>query len=1430
MKKPNNKNITTRDRYYLQRSYRQIQACLKKGQSVDKLIEKYEKNLNKSAEIVKKRRENLPKPQRGADALNSDLPVTARWDEIAETIKNNQVSIICGHTGSGKTTQIPQICLSLGLGARGKIAHTQPRRIAARTVAARIAEELDVSLGREIGYKVRFDEKHCQDTTVLLQTDGMLLAEIQQDRFLSNYEVIIIDEAHERSLNIDFLLGYLRQLLPKRPDLKIIITSATIDPERFAKHFSSNKNRALQSASSVNEEQGIATQDSSTYQVDRWASRVAHDEAIRDNRRAMQGSNAPVVMVEGKTYPIETLYRPLITESSTPLSGVEGDKKPSPFGRGLGEGKKISQEDDGDMIVGICNAVKELDDIHYGDTLVFLPTERDIRDTQEALEKLNLRHTEVLSLFARQTAAVQNAIFHPKNKRRIILATNVAETSVTVPRILNVIDTGVARISRYSHRSKIQRLPIEPISRASADQRKGRCGRIAEGVCLRLYSETDYLSRDEFTDPEIKRTSLASVILQMANIGLGEINRFPFIEPPEHKMIADGYKLLFELKAVEQKKCQPKTKGELSRQASADSTSARTASEPDAENASLGFGITKLGREMADLPIDPRFAAVLLYAKQHAVLDRLLPIVCALVVGDIKERPFGKEQAADTAHRLFAPLKNQRQSDFLFFNNVFDVLYPLFKKSKNQARKWAKKHYLSAMRVREWLFLVEQLAEQLNYKITQPDNISGGLMPDQSKKVQDKFANEYQGIHEAILVGFLDHVGIYQPADNNSGGDYIGARNKRFHIFPGSFLFKKKANHVVCAEIVESSRVYARQVAKIDLAWLVPLSSHLTKTIESEPMWSKKQGNVMAKQTVLLYGLPLVVGKLVPYANSNPQAAHDIFVRHALVENAINTTVAEIGKNRGIYDKLLRLEEKSRSRDILIDENTFAELYFAVLPDSVYSVVTLKAWYAKADIETKKRLQFQESDFLLDEDHGVDSSDYPNFIHCHDQRLMLTYEFDPASERDGITVTIPLASLNAFSVTDFDYLVPAMLPDKVTALIKSLPKRYRRQFVPVAPYVEAILSAIQGDKDRQLPLIEQIIRVLEQKTTIKLTPDLFDESKLDKHFLMNIAVTDKRGKVVVFAEVFKDAFPKHIAETYKVQGKKITAYPALSQVDSGFKIELFDSAEKARLAHEQGVLAFIKKGLNKEITYIKKQVLNNPKLTLAYQALSGIKGTVRAKEQGIAPQQLSTYQLDRRKLRGEDDAVICRKVSFIDDMVDAVLLQSYLQDLPRDEKAYQAIITQAKKTLVAEAQALSQTVLSILTHYRQARELMKPQWSYYDDVNAQLNRLVYAGFISATPIGRLPDVARYMQGVVVRLNKAHLDPQKDSKWQAQIQPFVNQLVDKIGNKKLDKTLPDEVLDFAFLLEEYRLQVFAQGQVKVVGKVSEKRLSLVSQKH
>ncbi|MGY0399914.1 MAG: ATP-dependent RNA helicase HrpA [Ostreibacterium sp.] len=1281
---PNYQYLTTRDQFYAYRTYRQIQTALKQGRTVNKLLEQYQVHLKKSAVRVSEKRKKLPKPSR-----ENTLPVTHRWDEIAEVIRHHQISIICGHTGSGKTTQIPQICLDIGLGARGKIAHTQPRRIAARTVASRIASELNTALGCEVGYKVRFDEKHGKDTTVLLQTDGMLLAEIQRDRFLNNYEVIIIDEAHERSLNIDFLLGYLQKLLPKRPDLKIIITSATIDPESFSKHF----------------------------------------------------NHAPIVLVKGKTFPIKTLYRPW----------TEGEN------------------DAEDLTESICRAVEELDSFHYGDTLIFLPTERDIRETMEALQKRHLPQTEVLSLFARQTIAVQNAIFNPKNKRRIILSTNVAETSLTVPRIINVIDTGIARISRYSYKSKIQRLPIEPISQASADQRKGRCGRIAKGVCIRLYSEADFLSRSEFTDPEIKRTSLASVILQMSAMGLGSINHFPFVESPDKKMISDGYKLLFELQAVGHDQ-----------------------------------QLTGLGCEMARLPVDPRFAAVLLYAKQHAVLSRLLPIIAALVVGDIKERPFGEEQKADAAHRLFA----HKQSDFLFFCEVFETIYPLFKQRKSQVKKWAKKYYLSGIRVREWLFLVEQLAEQLEVKVALPnDQIANQL--EQSK---DKYSDDYQGIHEAILVGFLDHIGTYQ-----SEGDYLGVRNKRFYLFPGSSLFKKRINQVVCAEMVESSRVYARQVAKIDLQWLAPLCSHLTKTIELEPYWSKKQGNVMAKQTVLLYGLPIVIGRLVALARTQPKVAHDIFVRHGLVENAINTTLPEIAYNRSEYDKLLTLEEKSRKRDILIDDNAFAELYFSVIPDRVYSQATLQAWYAKVDDETKAKLRFQTADFQLSDNHAVNSSDYPDFLLCQHQRLPLTYEFSPSSERDGITVTLPLGSLNIFSSVDFDFLVPVLLPEKITALLKSLPKRYRRQFVPIPPIVAIILDNIEQDNS----LIDEIMVVLEKQTTIKLTADLFDLSKLDRHYFMNIAVVDKSGNIIaenrdltvlqeklhgsasddfsrttghVFSKVFNATFPKQITKTYRIEGEEIIAYPALTETKgqgSGkFKITLFDSSEKAHRAHEQGVLILIKQALNKEVAYIKKHVLNDANIALAYQALAS--------------------KADDKEL--------------LDDMVDAVLSQSYLQALPRDDKAYAKIMTQAKKTVVAESQMLKKTILIILNVHRQVKALMKPSKSYYGDINSQLQRLVYAGFISATPIGYLPDIARYLRGVVVRLEKASYDPLKDQYRQSQIQPFNQKLVEIIGNKYLDKTLSPEVLEYAYLLEEYRLSVFSQGQVPVKGKVSEKRLS------
>ncbi|MPV85816.1 ATP-dependent RNA helicase HrpA [Ostreibacterium oceani] len=1285
--------VTTVDVPKLSALLQKIHHRTNKKQPTDQLIAQFSRQLQQSQQRVQKNRSVLPTPQKA-----DDLPVTQRWDEIATTIANNQVTIVCGHTGSGKTTKLPQICLAVGLGARGKIAHTQPRRLAARSVSARIAEELNVPLGDAVGYKVRFDEKRSSRTQVLLQTDGMLLAEIQQDKTLSCYEVIIVDEAHERSLNIDFLLGFLKQLLPKRPDLKVIITSATIDPKRFATHF----------------------------------------------------NQAPIVMVEGKAYPVETCYMP------------------------------PSEQAAGELSEAVCQAITAIDEIQYGDTLVFLPTERDIRDTADALAKLRLKNTQVLSLFSRQSPAEQNAIFHPKSKRRIILATNVAETSVTVPRIINVIDTGLARMSRYSHRSKIQRLPIEPISQASADQRKGRCGRIAPGVCLRLYDEADFNQRPPFTDPEIKRTSLASVILQMTALGLGDIRHFPFVEPPEHKMIRDGYKLLHELTAVDQ-----------------------------------AHQITDCGKQMAKLSIDPRFARVLLYAKQHAALAECLPIIGGLAVGDIKLRPMGEEAQADQIHRYLT----HNQSDFLFFVSVFNTLYPIYQQSKNKARQWMKKHYLSVVRCREWLSLCEQLASDLDYQITLTN-------PTENKEAHpvahpvEMDMGQYRATHSALLTGFLDHLGSYQTETQQ----YLGARNKQFAIFPGSRLFKKRYPQIMAAEIVESSRVYARQVAKIDFAWAAPLAKHLTKSQVADPYWRKKQGNVMAKKTILLYGLPLVKDLLVAYGRTHPEAARDIFIRHALVENAINTRVPAIQANRDTYDKLLALEDKSRSRDIVIDESQFAALYEAVIPAEVYATSGLEAWYSQ--LPDKHRLVFPERDFRLTQAQPIAEQAYPNTLSIRGQRLKLTYEFSPGSERDGVTIALPLASLNSFSSHDFDYLVPAMLAEKVTALIKSLPKQYRRQFVPVNPFVERILQALETLAPMECPpmerppmerppIIEFIMAQLSQLTSIQLQPSLFALDKLAPHHFMNIAIVDKQGNVIeesrnfnelqtryqqkasadfkarsasVFTEIFTQTFPSQIPTTYALNEKKVVAYPALIETEAGFKIQLIDNEQMAETAHEQGVKAFLKKQLNKEIVYLKKRVFNDTQLALGYRAV------------------------------GEG-------ATLTEDMVNALLGQ-YLsaQNLPRNRRDFDSLQTHISANLVADASRLLATVQGIIHAYQTALGELNQDLVCYDPVKTQLARLVFPGFIAATAPTRLPDIARYVKGAVVRLNKCRLDPRRDNAWQQRLDPYLSRLAAQLSDNRIAQTLPPAVQDFAYLIEEFRLSLFAQGDVPVVGKVSEKRLT------
>ncbi len=1261
---------------------RKIQQLRDQGKAIEGKQVNYLKKLSDSIDqVCRKSRELIRPKDRG------DLPISQRWDEIAETIKTNQVTIVCGHTGSGKTTKIPQICLDSKLGARGRIAHTQPRRIAARSMAARIAEELKVKLGDEIGYKVRFDERQSAKTDVLLLTDGMLLAEVAQDKFLNKYEVIIIDEAHERSLNIDFLLGYIKKILAVRTDLKVIITSATIDAERFSSHF----------------------------------------------------NQAPVIIVEGQTFPIDIINR--------------------------------ETDENIDLTEKIIGAVNELDNYHYGDTLVFLPTERDIRDVAIQLEKQKLRNTQILSLFARQSKKLQKLIFKPGPQRRIILATNVAETSITVPRILNVIDSGLARISRYSYRSKIQRLPIEKISKASAAQRTGRCGRIDEGVCIRLYGEEDFNQRPDYTEPEILRTSLAAVILKMQTLGFGKIDDFPFIDAPQSKMINDGYKLLLELKAIDKNE-----------------------------------QITSFGKKMAQLPVDPRFACVLLHAAEKKLLPYLLPIVCALVVGDIKERPDDAKQKSDQQQRLFM----HKKSDLLWFNILFNQLWPIYCKSKNRARKFASSHFLSIARMREWLSLYEQLADQLS--------VLPGL--DQPERFLQKLDKNYREIHCCLASGFLDYIGQFNAQNN----DYTGTRSKRFSIFPGSYLFKRKPPQVMAIEMIESSKVYARQVADIDLEWLEPLCNHLYKTAESEPVWKKNSGNVMAKQTILLYGLPILSGRLIPFYAKDMNASRQIFIEQALVTNNIHTRVRAVARNRDTYERLLQLEEKSRSRDIVIDEIAFAELYDHKIPENIYSVATFEKWFFR--LEDKSILDFDKQDFLLT-DTPVDSSEYPENIEIGSQKFPLYYEFEPGSQRDGITAYIKSSTLNSVNPNEFEYLIPAMLRDKVESILRTLPKQYRKKLLPISDYAYSIYKRINSMDEKKGLLIE-ICDELNKQTSLNIRPEYFELDNLDDHYKMNFAITDQYDTVIdegrdlsalqnkysesasrsfdeltaaLFNDVYSDDFPDEIPKEYTLKEHSLIAYPAFTenQVSPGdsnqvrdyqnisYRIRLYDNQQVAITEHQNGLLHFIKSKLTREIKQLRKILPHYNDLALQYQIIG---------ENALLP----------------------------DDIANAIILNTGLSgDLPYSKSQMQRVIVQTQTAFFTEARNISAALQLIVTRFREIKTRLDISKPYYNDISAQLARLVYPGFIAKVQGERLNDLTRYTDAIKIRLQKAAHDLNRDQRRQRQVAPYCSILDALTDHQKVDKKTPEKIQALAYMIEEYRISLFAQNEVKTAQKVSAKRL-------
>ena len=929
-----------------------------------------------------------------------ELPVSQARDELLDVIRNHQVVIVAGETGSGKTTQLPKMCLELGRGIRGTIGHTQPRRIAARTVAERIAEELGTEVGQSVGYTVRFTDEVGPTTLVKLMTDGILLAEIQRDRLLTRYDTIIVDEAHERSLNIDFLLGYLKELLPRRPDLKVIVTSATIDPERFSRHF----------------------------------------------------GDAPIVEVSGRTYPVEVRYRPLDESESDESDGDE-------------------TSDPKDQIQGICEAVEELAREGDGDVLVFLSGEREIRDTADALRariqtSRLLRGTEVLPLYARLSAAEQHRVFQQHASRRIVLATNVAETSLTVPGIRYVVDPGTARISRYSYRTKVQRLPIEPISQASADQRKGRCGRVADGICIRMYSEQDFDSRPEFTDPEILRTNLASVILQMSALGLGDVQAFPFVDPPDRRSVRDGVDLLHELGAL----------------------------DPAQEDARKR--LTHLGRRLAQLPVDPRLGRMVLEADRLGCVREVMVVAAALSIQDPRERPQEHQQAADAAHARFA----DETSDFLGWLNLWTYVHDQARELSSSAfRRLCKREFLNYLRIREWQDLVAQLRQ-----LARSVDVTLNASP----------CEDSVRIHTALLAGLLSHIGVKdvldkkEKKDRRERAEYLGARGAKFAIFPGSALHAKQPAWVMAGELVETSRLFARQCAKIEPEWVEPLAQHLVKRSYNEPHWEARRGSVVAVERVTLYGVPVVAGRTVQYGRIDPELSRELFIRHALVEGDWRTHHRFFAANRELLDDVEDLENRARRRDILVDDETLFRFYDARIPAHVVSGAHFDSWWKQARHADPDLLTFTPDLLLADAATRVDPADYPDTWQQGDLSLKLRYTFEPGSPTDGVAVEVPLAVLNRVDAAEFDWQVPGLRLDLVTELIRSLPKQLRRLLVPAPDQAREALAHMEPLRE---PLLEALAHELSRLAGTPVPADAFDLTRLPPHLRVTFRVLDARG-------------------------------------------------------------------------------------------------------------------------------------------------------------------------------------------------------------------------------------------------------------------------------------------------------------------------------
>ncbi|MEU8591317.1 ATP-dependent RNA helicase HrpA [Streptomyces sp. NPDC048664] len=1229
------------------------------------------------------------------------LPVSQKKDAIAEAIRDHQVVIVAGETGSGKTTQIPKICLELGRGVRGMIGHTQPRRIAARTVAERVAEELDTPLGEAVGWKVRFTDQVNPDATfVKLMTDGILLAEIQTDRELRAYDTIIIDEAHERSLNIDFLLGYLAQLLPKRPDLKVVITSATIDPERFSRHF----------------------------------------------------GDAPIVEVSGRTYPVEVRYRPLLEEDS--------------------------EDADRDQITAITDAVEELMGEGRGDILVFLSGEREIRDTADALTRKQYRFTEILPLYARLSHAEQHRVFQPHSGRRIVLATNVAETSLTVPGIKYVIDPGFARISRYSHRTKVQRLPIEAVSQASANQRKGRCGRTSDGICVRLYSEEDFEARPEFTDAEILRTNLASVILQMTAAGLGDIEKFPFIDPPDHRNIRDGVQLLQELGALDPAQKDPRKR------------------------------LTDTGRKLAQLPVDPRLARMVLEADRNDCVREVMVIAAALSIQDPRERPADKQAQADQQHARF----KDETSDFLAYLNLWRYLREQQKERGSSAfRRMCKQEYLNFLRIREWQDIYSQLrtvAKQMGIHLSEQD------APDER-------------VHVSLLAGLLSHIGMKDVKDG-AKNEYLGARNAKFAIFPGSSLFKKTPRFVMSAELVETSRLWARVNAKIEPEWVEPLAGHLLKRTYSEPHWEKDQAAVMAYEKVTLYGVPIVAQRKVNFGRIDPEASRELFIRNALVEGDWRTHHKFFADNRKLLTEVEELEHRARRRDIVVDDETLFDFYEQRIPDHVVSGAHFDSWWKRKRHEQPDFLDFEREMLIRESAQAVTKADYPDSWRQGQLKFRVTYQFEPGADADGVTVHIPLQVLNQVTDEGFDWQIPGLREELVTELIRSLPKPIRRHYVPAPNVAKAFLQEAAPHEE---PLAAAMTRVLRRRVGVPFEADDFDWAKVPEHLKITFRVVDERRRKLDedkdlaalrlrLKPKARKALSQAAAATAERQGgeslertgladwtigtlprvfetrragQPVKAYPALVDDGDTVSVRLFDTEEEQAEAMWQGTRRLILRNIPvNPAKFASEKLTNAQKLALSANPHGSIQALF-------------------------DDCAMAAADKLIGDLGGPAW----------DEESYGKLYDKVRAEIVDATVRTVGQVQQVLAAWQACERRLKGVRSpallpNLADVRAQLDALVKPGFVTATGTRRLPDLMRYLVAADRRLQQMATNVQRDTTRMDKVREMQDEYAWLLEQLPRGRPVAASVRDIRWMIEELRVSYFAHA-LGTAYPVSDKRI-------